>query len=117
VDGDGNSNAAEHGSAAERLACEIRRLRQKADLSQADVANKVGYTRQYVSRAEVARRNLPSLDLVRTLDVALGAGGSLLELREEALTERRGDAQPSARNLPNVATNAGRRLPTPSATS
>jgi transcriptional regulator with XRE-family HTH domain len=90
VGGDENLNAVEPGSAAERLVSEIKRLRGEAGLSQADLADRVGYTRQYVSRAEISRRNLPSLDLIETLDAALGAGGRLLELREKALAERHG---------------------------
>lgn len=88
MDGNEKLNTAEPGSAAERLASEIKRLRLNAGLSQSDLADKAGYTRQYVSRAEISRRNLPSLDLIRTLDRTLDAGGDLLELRQEAPAER-----------------------------
>ncbi|WP_168211393.1 helix-turn-helix domain-containing protein [Actinosynnema sp. ALI-1.44] len=77
-------------SAAERLASEIRRLRRKSGLSQVDLAAAAGYTRQYVSQAEIPRRNLPSLDLIRTLDDVLTAEGQLVALREDALVERQG---------------------------
>ncbi|GAA2975592.1 helix-turn-helix domain-containing protein [Actinokineospora diospyrosa] len=66
------------------LAEEIRRLRKAADLSHAQLATMVGYSRQYVSLAERPRKGLPSADLVRALDGALAAGGSLMELRERA---------------------------------
>ncbi|GAA3041137.1 helix-turn-helix domain-containing protein [Actinokineospora globicatena] len=66
------------------LAGEIRRLRKAADLSHAQLAAMVGYSRQYVSLAERPRKGLPSADLVRALDGALAASGSLMELRERA---------------------------------
>ncbi|MBM7775995.1 DNA-binding XRE family transcriptional regulator [Actinokineospora baliensis] len=77
-----------HGSESEasetaaRLAGEVRRLRKAAGLSQPQLAQRVGYTRQYVSLAERPQRNLPSVDLVRALDAALGA--ELIRLRELA---------------------------------
>lgn len=78
------------GEAAVALADEIRRRRRQAGLSQPELARMIGYTRQYVSLVERPQRNLPSVDLVRALDKALGAGGSLLELREAARRERHG---------------------------
>ncbi|MCA1670759.1 MAG: helix-turn-helix transcriptional regulator [Actinobacteria bacterium] len=44
--------------AVTRLAEEIRRLRKDADLSHAQLAGQIGYTRQYVSLAE--RRSRPA---------------------------------------------------------
>jgi transcriptional regulator with XRE-family HTH domain len=76
------------GSAA-RLAHEIRRRRIIAGLSQPQLAQMVGYTRQYVSLAERASRNLPSQELVRGLDSALGADGALVSLRAQAKDEQR----------------------------
>ncbi|XVV04504.1 helix-turn-helix domain-containing protein [Actinosynnema sp. CA-248983] len=71
------------------LAGEIRRLRNEAGLSQPQLAQRTGYTRQYISLAERPQRNLPSSDLVRALDAALGAQGALIELRESAKREQR----------------------------
>ncbi|WP_083753571.1 helix-turn-helix domain-containing protein [Actinosynnema sp. ALI-1.44] len=87
--GNDNPSTPEPNSAADRLAAEVKRLRLGAGWSQVDLAARAGYTRQYVSHAEVARRNLPSLDLIQTLDNVLNASGSLLKLREEALVEQR----------------------------
>ncbi|WP_165960467.1 helix-turn-helix domain-containing protein [Actinocrispum wychmicini] len=75
--------------AVARLAGEIRRLRKAAGLSQSKLAADLGYTRQYVSRAERSGRPLPSADLVKALDLALAAGGELLRLREQAQLEQR----------------------------
>jgi transcriptional regulator with XRE-family HTH domain len=77
------------GSAAERLAAAIRERRAEAKLSQSLLAERIGYTRQYVSYAENPRRNLPSLELIRTLDGYLGASGELLQLRKEVVAEQR----------------------------
>ena len=74
--------------AVARLAEEIRRLRKDADLSHAQLAGQIDYSRQYVSLAERPRKGLPSADLVRALDGALHADGALMALREEALTRR-----------------------------
>lgn len=75
-------------SAADLLAHEIRRLRNVAGLSQPQLAEAVGYTRQYVSLAERVGKNLPSRDLVSALDKALNAGGTLLKLREQAKVDQ-----------------------------
>ncbi|GGU74625.1 helix-turn-helix transcriptional regulator [Lentzea flava] len=74
--------------AAVRLAKEIRRLRLDAELSDADVATDVGYSRQYVSMAQRVGKNLPSKELVNALDNALRAGGRLIALRETARAEQ-----------------------------
>ncbi|MFD8493290.1 helix-turn-helix transcriptional regulator [Amycolatopsis sp. NPDC059657] len=76
-------------SAAERLAAEIRLRRKAAGLSQPELAAEISYTRQYVSLAERAGKNLPSIELVKAIDAALEAGGSLLKLREAAKAEQR----------------------------
>lgn len=75
-------------SAADQLAAEIRRRRRTAKLSQRELAHRSGYTREYVSTAERYGANLPSRDLVRALDRALDAEGSLLALRERAKAEQ-----------------------------
>ena len=54
--------------AVARLTEEIRRLRKDADLSHAQLAGQIDYSRQYVSLAERPRKSLPSADLVRALD-------------------------------------------------
>lgn len=78
----------EMGEAAVLLYKEVRRLREDAELSQPELARRVGYTRQYVSMAERPNKNLPSLELVTALDNALNAGGALLSLRAQAKAER-----------------------------
>ncbi|GAA3853970.1 hypothetical protein GCM10022243_19430 [Saccharothrix violaceirubra] len=75
-------------SAGEELARQIRQRRDQAGLSQPKLARLIGYTRQYVSRAERPNHNLPSIDLVRALDTALDARGALVALREKAKEER-----------------------------
>lgn len=62
------------------LAREIRRRRTAAGLSQAELANLVGYSREYVSRAERPGKGLASGDLVRVIDAVLQADGSLVAL-------------------------------------
>jgi transcriptional regulator with XRE-family HTH domain len=74
--------------AAVLLAHEIKRRRKAANLSQPELAIKIGYTRQYVSLAERVGKNLPSLELVRALDRALQSGGILLTLRNQAKAEQ-----------------------------
>ena len=71
------------------LAREIRRVRTELGLSQKNVAELIGYTREYVAMAERQGGNLPSGDLVRALDSALQADGNLIVLREKARTEQR----------------------------
>lgn len=70
------------------LTGEIRRRRRLAGLSHAEFAVLIGYSRQYVSRAERPRKGLASADLVRAIDTALDAGGALTELHAHALVER-----------------------------
>lgn len=74
--------------AVARLAEEIRRRRKDADLSHAQLAGQIGYSRQYVSLAERARKGLPSADLVNALDSALRADGALVALRQQAIVAR-----------------------------
>jgi hypothetical protein len=64
-------------SAADALAVEIRRRRKLAGLSQGELAARVGYSRQYVSRAERPRNGLASAILVEAIDTVLHAGGAL----------------------------------------
>ncbi|WP_168211495.1 helix-turn-helix transcriptional regulator [Actinosynnema sp. ALI-1.44] len=74
--------------AAARLSYEIRRQRKAAGLSQPQLADKVGYTRQYVSLAERVGRNIPSRELVAAIDKAVVANGKLIELRQRAKAEQ-----------------------------
>lgn len=77
------------GSAAERLAVEIRRLRTTAGLSQARLAALVGYTPAYISLAERPGKGLPSAAVVQAIDCALDANGSLMLLRQQAETDQK----------------------------
>lgn len=85
--------------AAAQLAEEIRRRRKAADLSHSQLAVKAGYSREYVRRAESSRKGLPSVDLVRALDHALGNDGTLLALREQAEAARRARRRSRAGSL------------------
>jgi transcriptional regulator with XRE-family HTH domain len=78
------------GTAAARLAQEIRNLRKAAGLSHAQLAVRIGYTRQYLSLAEQPSRGLPAEPLVRAIDEALGANGVLDDLRQQAKAEKDG---------------------------
>ncbi|MFT7837708.1 helix-turn-helix transcriptional regulator [Saccharothrix sp. BKS2] len=71
-----------------RLAHEIRRRRTAAGLSQPQLAQRIGYTRQYVSLAERVDHNLPSTEIVKALDHALHAQGALIALREQGKDEQ-----------------------------
>jgi transcriptional regulator with XRE-family HTH domain len=78
------------GGAGEALAREIKRRRHAAGLSQPQLAQRIGYTRQYVSLAERTGQNLPSPSLVQALDRALEAQGALIALRNQAKNEQHG---------------------------
>ncbi|MFD0203755.1 MULTISPECIES: helix-turn-helix transcriptional regulator [Saccharothrix] len=86
------------------LAEEIKRRRNDAKLSQPQLAQRIGYTRQYVSLAERPGHNLPSLEVVKAIDEALDARGELLALRERARAEqqrrRRGSGSIEAVKVP-----------------
>ena len=56
--------------------------------SQPRLAGRIGYTKQYVSLAERPQRGLPSAALVQAIDDALGAGGVLVALHEQAEAAR-----------------------------
>jgi transcriptional regulator with XRE-family HTH domain len=89
VTGDRPADDGAAGGPAATLAGEIRRLRKAANLSQVALARRVGFTRQYVSLAERTTHNLPSAELVRHIDDALGADGALIALRNLAREEQR----------------------------
>ncbi|WP_196451965.1 helix-turn-helix transcriptional regulator [Planomonospora sp. ID82291] len=56
---------------------QLRRWRQRAGLTQAQVGTRVGYDHSAISKLEGGRRE-PSPQLARRLDEVLGAGGELL---------------------------------------
>ncbi len=93
-------------SLGQRLAEEIRKRRKAAGLSQPALAALIGYTRQYVSLAERPKRGLPSAQLVKAIDDALGAGGSLVALRQQAYAQRKA-CRPGANNATASAGAAG----------
>jgi tetratricopeptide (TPR) repeat protein/transcriptional regulator with XRE-family HTH domain len=66
------------------LAAELRRRRTEVGWSQSELANRVGYSREYVSRAERASKGLPSAELIRVVDAALRADGALTSLHDSA---------------------------------
>lgn len=88
VTGDGTATGEVATSALTRLAQEIRCLRKASNLSQPELAGMIGYTRQYVSMAERVGKNLPSRELIKAIDNALGANGSLIALRQHAKAEQ-----------------------------
>lgn len=97
--------------AAKRLAEDIRRRRHAAGLSHAELAVKVGYSREYVRRAESSVKGLPSAELVHALDRALGAGGALLVLRQQAESARRARRRSRPRTTPASVTRAAASIP------
>ncbi len=70
------------------LAREIRVAREAAGLTQAALANRVGFSREYVSCAERASKGLASHELVAAIDAALGAEGVLVALRTRLHAQR-----------------------------
>lgn len=74
----------------DRLAGEIKSFRVRAGLSQRELADRVGYTREYISRAERHASGVPSEELVRVIDSAVSADGVLLRLHQAAKVEQHG---------------------------
>ena len=60
------------------LARRIRDLRRRAELTQTDLAAKVGLSRIYIAKLEAGERRAPSLDALERLAKALGT--TLIEL-------------------------------------
>lgn len=79
---------ARSGVAEAELAQEIRQRRKVAGVSQAELANRVGYSREYVSRAERPSKGLVSEHLIARIDAELGADGALIALRAKAQRNR-----------------------------
>ena len=78
----------EFGDARAVLAAEITRRREEAGLSRGELAELVGYSRDYVGRSEKPRKGLPSAELVEAIDRALGARDALVRLRARAAAEQ-----------------------------
>ncbi|WP_214406248.1 helix-turn-helix domain-containing protein [Pseudonocardia lacus] len=95
---DGLPHLAEEGASEAHLAREIRRAREAAGLSQAQLAVAVGYTREYVSRAEQASKGLVSANLVECIDQVLRADGMLVELHRQVKLERAKRRRPSGKH-------------------
>ncbi|MGW4894373.1 helix-turn-helix domain-containing protein [Kitasatospora sp. NPDC004240] len=57
---------------------QLRRSREAAGLTQAQLAKTVGYDPSYVSYTELASREAPSEKFARKVDDALGTGGTML---------------------------------------
>lgn len=68
----------------------LRQSRQGASLSQRELAARVGYGRDYLSKIEAGDR-IPSAGLIEALDRELGAAGSLVELRGRAWRRRQAE--------------------------
>lgn len=81
-------DAGEVDAAVQALAKEIRRRREQAGLSHAELALAIQYSRDYVGRAERPRKGLPSAALVAALDDALDARGALIDMHNQALAQR-----------------------------
>ncbi|WP_024802904.1 helix-turn-helix transcriptional regulator [Nocardia sp. BMG51109] len=94
---------------ADRLAHEIKRLRNAAGLSQRVLASKIGYSRQYVTMTEWEDSTLPSHELVAAIDAALGADGQLVALRQRADVERRSLRDQEVDNKQHISLRAGTR--------
>jgi tetratricopeptide (TPR) repeat protein len=71
------------------VARELRRHRERAGLSRNQLANRVGYSRTYVSNCEKPSSPLISEAVVRRIDEELDAGGLLIALHAQANSERK----------------------------
>lgn len=65
-----------------KLGAELRRLRRARNLTQADLADRAGYSRAYVALVETGRER-PSVEFLRRLEQALDAPGALLPLHSQ----------------------------------
>ena len=74
-------------SARARLGRELRRLRNEGGLTQAGLAERLGYVREYVTLAE-SNRELPSEEFILRCSRFFGAGPNLLDLHRQAVAER-----------------------------
>lgn len=74
-------------AARTRLGRELRRLRKEAGLTQAALAERLGYVREYVTLAE-SDRELPSEEFIRRCGRFLAVEPHLLDLHRRAVAER-----------------------------
>jgi transcriptional regulator with XRE-family HTH domain len=74
-------------SARARLGRELRRLRKEAGMTQAALAERLGYVREYVTLAE-SDRELPSEEYLKRCGRFFGAAPHLLNLHRQAVAER-----------------------------
>jgi tetratricopeptide (TPR) repeat protein len=74
-------------SARARLGRQLRRLRKESGLTQAGLAGRLGYVREYVTLAE-SNRELPSEEFIQRCGRFLGAAPQLLDLHRQAVAER-----------------------------
>jgi transcriptional regulator with XRE-family HTH domain len=70
-----------------QFGAEVRRLRRAADLSQARLAARLGYSRAHLALVETGRE-IPAQEFVRRLDAALDTAGELLDLYRQVVSER-----------------------------
>jgi transcriptional regulator with XRE-family HTH domain len=80
-------------SAKRQLADMLRQRRKEARLTQAALARRMGYVREYVTLAE-AGRELPSAEFVARSGQVLGSAEELLRLYRQAVAERQADRHP-----------------------
>ncbi|WP_431773158.1 helix-turn-helix domain-containing protein [Streptomyces cucumeris] len=66
---------------------QLKLLRERAGLTQAELASRVGYSTEQVASVECGRR-IPKPELIDKADDVLGAGGLLKAMKEEAALAR-----------------------------
>jgi transcriptional regulator with XRE-family HTH domain len=76
--------------AKRQLAAMLRQQRKEAQLTQAALARRMGYVREYVTLAE-AGRELPSAEFIARSGQVLGSADELLRLYRQAVAEREAD--------------------------
>jgi transcriptional regulator with XRE-family HTH domain len=74
-------------SAAARLGADLRALRVERDLTLAELGDKISFSAQYISGAELAM-TIVSARFVAACDRALGAGGALVGLLPDVVWEK-----------------------------
>src|SRR5690606_29203582 len=93
----GAERARQRAAVADELAREIKRRRLAADMSQRELATRIGYTRQYVSMTEWEDANLPSRELVAAIDIGLNADGALVAIHDRAKRDQKSARRKMAR--------------------
>jgi transcriptional regulator with XRE-family HTH domain len=74
-------------SAAAKLGADLRALRVERDLTLTQLGDKIGFSTQYISGAELARTTV-SARFVAACDRVLGAGGALVALLPDVVWEK-----------------------------